>query len=105
MTRRKQPFPDPPEHLSERTRALWAEIGPKEARSVGRRTLFQAALEALDSADSARQLVQAEGLISRTAKTGALHVHPASKIEREARQQFMKIWDLLSLQLPEDEEE
>lgn len=101
MTRRKPPFPDPPAHLSERARALWAEIGPKDARSVGRRTLFQAALEALDSADSARRLVQAEGLISRTAKTGALHVHPAAKIEREARQQFMKAWDLLGLRWEE----
>ncbi|MBM3724390.1 MAG: hypothetical protein FJW40_03045 [Acidobacteria bacterium] len=89
--------PEPPEHLSERSRDLWRKLAPTSAKSLERRTLFQAALEALDRADEARRLIQAEGLISRTASSGAVHVHPAVKIEREARAQFVRIWELLGL--------
>lgn len=90
-------FPEPPEHLSPRSKTLWQEIAPHRARSIERRTLFQAALEALDRADEARQVIQAEGMISKTITTGAVHIHPAVKLEREARGQFAKIWDLLNL--------
>lgn len=102
MTRRK--FPDPPAHLSERSRELWSAIGPKEARSVGRRTLFQTALEALDSADSARRIIAAEGLIVRTGKSGVAHLHPAAKAEKESRAAFMSAWHQLDLHWPEDGE-
>lgn len=90
-------IPDPPEHLSERSKELWCNLAPNEAKSVERRTLFQAGLEALDRADEARRIIQAEGMISKTATTGAVHVHPAVKVEREARAQFVRIWDLLNL--------
>lgn len=98
----RAPYPPAPEHLSERSRGLWTELGPTRARSVGRRVLFEQALTALDSADDARRIVQAEGLISATKTTGALHVHPAAKIERESRQQFIKAWDLLGLRFYHD---
>ena|ERR1700733_15897934 len=90
-------FPPPPKHLSARAKQLWRELGPKHARSLQRRTLFQVALEALSTADSARLLIDKEGLISKTASTGALHVHPAAKLERESRQQFARLWDVLNL--------
>lgn len=90
-------IPDPPEHLSGRSRELWRKLGPDEAKSIERRTLFQAGLEALDRADEARRIIQAEGMISKTTTTGAVHVHPAVKVEREARAQFVRIWDLLNL--------
>jgi P27 family predicted phage terminase small subunit len=98
-TNQQQPgiFPDPPEHLSERSKELWRKLGPDEAKSIERRTLFQAGLEALDRADEARRIIQAEGIISKTTTTGAVHVHPAVKVEREARAQFVRIWDLLNL--------
>jgi P27 family predicted phage terminase small subunit len=90
-------IPDPPEHLSERSRELWRKLAPAEARSVERRTLFQAGLEALDRADEARRIIQAEGMISKTTTTGTVHVHPAVKVEREARAQFVRIWNMLNL--------
>lgn len=90
-------FPDPPDHLSGRSGELWRTVGPDAAKSIERRTLFQAGLEALDRADEARQIIQAEGIISKTTTTGALHAHPAVKVEREARAQFVRIWDLLNL--------
>src|SRR5688572_29989542 len=91
------PFPDPPEHLTERTRHLWRTLGPANARSIERRTLFQAALEALDRAVQAREAVAAEGMTTTTETTGAVHLHPLLKVEREARQQFARLWDMLNL--------
>jgi phage terminase small subunit len=90
-------FPAPPEHLSERSRDLWRQLGPTEARSLQRRTFFQVGLEALDRADEARRLVAVEGMTTTTESTGAMHVNPLVKIERDSRAQFVHIWDLLGL--------
>src|SRR5437870_2810460 len=88
-------FPPAPDHLSERSKNLWAELGAREAKSLERQTLFQAALESLDRADMARRLILSEGLVSKTPATGVFHVNPLLKVERDARAQFVKIWDLL----------
>ena len=37
------PPPEPPEHLSERSKALWRALVPDRARSLGRRVMLQAA--------------------------------------------------------------
>ncbi len=62
-----------------------------------RLALLQAALEALDRADSARITVETEGMTSTTKTTGAVHIHPLVKVERESRAQFMRAWDQLGL--------
>ena len=93
----KPEYPPAPTHLSERAAALWRELGPWRADTLGRRTLFQAALEALDRAEQARELIETAGLVSATKTTGALHIHPAVKVEREARAQFAAIWTQLGL--------
>jgi phage terminase small subunit len=90
-------FPPPPEHLSERAKQLWTELGPRHARSTQRRVSFQTALECLTRADSARVLIESQGLISKTETTGTLHINPAVRIEKESRQQFTKIWEALHL--------
>lgn len=59
--------------------------------------LLQVALEALDRADQARAIVDREGLTTTTETTGAVHVHPALKIEKDARADFMRAWDKLFL--------
>jgi hypothetical protein len=51
----------------------------------------------LDRADSARRIVEREGLTTTTKATGAVHVHPLVRVEREARQQFLAAWQALSL--------
>jgi phage terminase small subunit len=51
----------------------------------------------LDRADQAREAVADEGLTTKTKTTGAVHVHPLVKVEREARQQFAKCWNDLDL--------
>ena len=87
----------PPEGLSERSAALPDEIVPKRARSAGRIALFEEALRALDRADAARAIVEAEGMTFETKTTKAAHVHPAVKVEREARQAFSRLWAVLYL--------
>jgi phage terminase small subunit len=87
-----------PEHLSPRSQELYRQLVPARAKSVERIALVVAGLEALDRAEEARQAVAVEGMISKTETTGALHVHPLVKVERESRQQFMRCWEILNLQ-------
>ena len=99
--------PQPPDHLSERAKQLWRTIVPRRALSPERLTLLQAALEALDRADQAREALLEEGLVFTTAKTGTKHVNPIVRIEKDARQQFLQAWSQLQLSsyFPMDEAE
>ena len=36
-------------------------------------------------------------MITTTKTTGAVHVHPLLKVEREARQLFLRTWSILGL--------
>jgi phage terminase small subunit len=91
------PFPGPPEHLSARAKSLWAVLGPEHARTAGRQLLLQAGLEALDRSDEARNLITRDGLVAITETTGAVHVHPCARVEREARAQLCRIFSLLGI--------
>jgi phage terminase small subunit len=85
------PIPDPPEHLSDRSKGIWCDV-IDEPCSPGRLVLVQTALEALDRADEARKQVEKEGLTTTTKTTGAVHVHPLLKVERDNRALFARIW-------------
>ncbi|MGI6417829.1 MAG: hypothetical protein ACOX1P_19425 [Thermoguttaceae bacterium] len=61
-----------------------------------REALFQA-LSALDRSDQARETVNREGLTSVTKSTGATHINPAAKVEREARAQALRTFEVLGL--------
>jgi phage terminase small subunit len=89
--------PPPPGHLSPWAQALWRCIACRRARSPERLTLFLAALEALDRATEAREILAREGLTTKTETTGAVHVHPLAKVEAESRRQFGAMWDRLGL--------
>jgi hypothetical protein len=97
MKDRKNRYPLPPEHLSERSKRLWEELVGNRIKSPGRITMFQEALEALDLADQARQARIKEGLVTITKRSGVSHTNPLLKIERENRQLFTKIWTTLNL--------
>ena len=83
---------EPPEHLSGSSQDLWRCVVPRRARSVGRLVVIEMALGALDRAEAAREQVEAEGMTTTTQTTGAVHVHPLLKIERDARGQFLRAW-------------
>ena len=92
-----EPSP-PPEHLSDRSKRIWGDVVPRRCRSPERIVLLQAALEALDRAEEARVAIQTAGMTTTTKRSGAVHVHPLVRVERESRQQFAAIWDRLGLQ-------
>lgn len=89
--------PEPPENLSERSRKLWHQIVPERKPSPGWLVLLEEALRALDRADECRRIIADEGLTTKTEATGAVHVHPLAKLERESRAQFMSAWKKLGL--------
>lgn len=91
------PNHQPPSHLSDRAAALWRDVVPRRAKSPGKVVIVQSALEALDRADAARVAVEVAGMTTTTKTTGAVHVHPLVKVEREARGQFTKLWGELNL--------
>ncbi len=95
--RQKTPIPEPPKHLSDRSKCLWSEIVGARVINPGRVALFQTALEALDRADEAREGIETQSLTTVTETTGAVHVNPLLKVERENRQLFSKIWGTLCL--------
>lgn len=100
MGKEPKPTPPPPapEGLSEKSQRLWTEAMRSERKWTGprREALFQA-LAALDRADQARETVDREGLTSVTESTKAVHVHPAAKVEREARAQALRGFETLGL--------
>jgi phage terminase small subunit len=89
------PPPDPPEHLSDRAKALWRSVVPRRAKSPERLAMVQTALEALDRADGARLAIAEQGLTTVTKTTGTIHLNPLAGLEREARAQFLSAWTAL----------
>ncbi len=88
----------PPPGLSKKSRALWAAVVPRRARSPERLALLRVGLDALDRANEAREAIAKEGLTSTTTTTGARHIHPLLKVERDARNQFIAVWKNLNLE-------
>ena len=87
----------PPVHLSIRSKELWSRIVPRRGKSPERLALVQTALEALDRADEAGEVIGKEGLTAKTTTTGVAHAHPLLKIEKDSRQLFVKVWNQLDL--------
>jgi phage terminase small subunit len=92
-------YPDPPGHLSDRSKQLWREFVGSRIRGP-RVVSFQTALEYLDLADSARRERVEGGLVIRTKRSGLMHLNPVLKIEQDAREKFLKIWKQLGLNNP-----
>ena len=65
-----------PERLSDRSRRIWGRIVPKNRRSTGRVTILEEALRALDKVDQVREILERDGMVTKTEKTGAIHLHP-----------------------------
>ncbi len=89
-----------PEHLSEKAQTLWKELTATKISNTARQALLLTALEALNRAEEARLAIRESGMVSTTASTGAVHLHPLLKVERENKVLFAKIWGQLGLDLP-----
>lgn len=84
-----------PDGLSRASAALWEKHAGVRAKSPGRLVLTEQALRVLDRAEEFRVLLTTQDLVTLTKTTGALHVNPLVKAEKEARQLFAKIWTSL----------
>jgi phage terminase small subunit len=93
----KKEWPAPPEHLSERSKALWCELVGARVKGTSRIVSFQIALEYLDLAEQAREQRIKEGLTSKTKRTGVTHLNPVLRVEQRATQSFLKLWAGLGL--------
>ena len=92
-----------PQHLSKRSRAVWAEVDETFEIDAARRIMLQTALEALDRYNEAREKLNAEG-VCFTSETGVIHLHPATRIEKESRDGFIKAWRSLDLDMDPPQE-
>jgi phage terminase small subunit len=92
--------PEPPAHLSDRSKALWSELMRHRCNSVERQVLLRTALEDLDRIDALRELLAAEGLLSVSKRSGLQRAHPAIALEGAARRRFIGAWRLLRLVWP-----
>ena len=77
--------------------ALWAAVVTAQT-SLARRAAVEEALRSLDRAAEAAAVLAREGLTVPAPKGGMVHVHPLLKAERDAREQFARIWRGLRLQ-------
>src|SRR4051794_29484663 len=93
----QRPNPEPPEHLSERSRALWCELVRHRCNSVERQLLLECALTDLDRADALRMQIAREGAMVTSARSKLPRAHPALKIEAEMRRRFLAAWRALDL--------
>ncbi len=97
MNRPPEP-PAAPSHLSRTSQALWdAAMTANKCWSPARHEALAQTLAALDRANQAKGIVDAQGLTVTTESTGAVHLHPAAKCEREFRQQAMRGLEQLGL--------
>jgi len=82
----------PPSHLSARAIKLWHVAVPARANSLPQIALVRSALESLDRADGAREQIAKEGLTFTTLTTGAVHLNPLTRLEKESRAAFVATW-------------
>jgi len=86
-----------PEGLSERSQALWLSEIRDRSRSLGRLAMLEECLRALDQADHFRGLLATQELVQTTKTTGATHINPLVKAEKEARIAFLQMAKALGL--------
>ncbi len=88
---------EPPDYLSHESKDLWREVVPRHDRGPGWLVILTQALITWDRCEEARKELEVQGLTTVTEATGAVHLNPLVKVERECRQQFIRLWSELGL--------
>jgi hypothetical protein len=84
--------PEAPGDLSPRAQGIWKDsLADGRIKSAARQSLLYEALRSLDRADECRELLAEQELAATTRATGAVHLNPLVKAEREARQLYAKL--------------
>jgi P27 family predicted phage terminase small subunit len=79
-----------PDHLSKEAKRWWASVVADYELEPHHLHLLQAACEAWDRCQQAREVVSREGITFRTAN-GDVRTHPAVTIEKDARIVFARL--------------
>ena len=93
--------PSPPKHLSGESKRRWKQVVSNWEIDEGGLPLLEQALEALDRLRQAQEMLAKEGLVAKGRNNEDI-VHPAYRIEKAARQQFLTAWKMLDLELPDE---
>jgi P27 family predicted phage terminase small subunit len=88
--------PRPPEHLSPTTKRWWRQLGKAAAFEVHEFRTLQAACEAWDRAQEARERIATDGTYVKD-RFGQLRAHPAVAVERDARTLYARLIRELAL--------
>jgi P27 family predicted phage terminase small subunit len=91
----------PPDHLSDRCKALWASVLHDWLLEDHAVELLRLALEALDRAEEARRIVDAEGPVVYSS-TGRPAKHPAVTIVNDCSVVAARLFRELGLDLPNE---
>lgn len=86
-----------PDHLSDRASAIWDQIVANYVVEIEGLPLLETALTQYDRAAQARNEIEASGLSWTNPDSGAVHVNPAAKVERDASKAFRLAWKALDL--------
>ena len=90
--------PPAPADLSERAREIWqSSVAGNDVLSSTRLALLRECLLSLDRAEECRRLLAEQGLATITKGTGAVHVNPLAKLEKEHRALYAKLLGQLCL--------
>jgi P27 family predicted phage terminase small subunit len=97
-------LPEPPRHLSARSRDLWRRIISTYVFGDHDVELLRVGLEALDRCDEARTIIKKDGGPVVHNRWNMPVKHPAVAIEETARIQFVRVMRELALEgeLPSD---
>jgi P27 family predicted phage terminase small subunit len=88
--------PSPPDHLSESAAEWWSAVLDSHFLEPHHLKLLQAACEAWDRAQSAREAVAEHGVVTK-GRYGQLVGNPAAIIEKESRSLFARLLSQLDL--------
>lgn len=83
--------PEPPEHLSDDAAGWWRSVTADYELEPHHLRLLQAAAEAWDRMQQARQALADHGSLTFTDSSGNIKLHPAEAIERNARTAFARL--------------
>ena len=90
MTTTRAKLPKPPAHLTESTRVWWRSVVRDYALEPHHLRLLQAACEAWDRLQQAREALASDGLTVK-GREGGIRPHPAVAIERDSRVGFSRL--------------
>lgn len=86
----KATAPKPPAHLSKSTKVWWRSVVGEYELEPHHLRLLQAACEAWDRLQEARELLFRDGLVVE-GREGGMRPHPAVAIERDCRTGFARL--------------